>query len=90
MALTSPDTAHRSAPQLATTYYERMAYDKESDTTILAIEITKGVRHQIRCHLGSIGHPILHDPLYTTKKQRQKRKKQGRYSVDGELDLMSV
>ena len=85
VAITTPDTAHRSSPQPAVTYYEPVAYIQSTDTTIVAIEITKGVRHQIRCHLGSIGHPVLHDPLYTTKKQRQKRKKQDRYSDIGAL-----
>jgi 23S rRNA pseudouridine1911/1915/1917 synthase len=32
--------------------------------TLLDIEITTGVRHQIRAHLAAIGHPIVGDPLY--------------------------
>lgn len=32
--------------------------------TLLAVRIPTGVRHQIRVHLASIGHPILGDPLY--------------------------
>lgn len=32
--------------------------------TLLAIEISTGVRHQIRVHLASIGHPVVGDRLY--------------------------
>jgi 23S rRNA-/tRNA-specific pseudouridylate synthase len=30
----------------------------------LSIEIQTGVMHQIRCHLHSVGWPILGDPIY--------------------------
>lgn len=60
------------------------------DTSLLRVYIRQGARHQIRCHLGSIGHPIVHDPLYTTSRQRAKRRKQGRYSENGVLGLSSV
>lgn len=33
------------------------------------VQITKGFRHQIRCHMSSIGLPILNDPLYGTPKK---------------------
>ncbi|MGP1438888.1 MAG: pseudouridine synthase [Treponema sp.] len=29
--------------------------------------LTQGYRHQVRCHLASIGFPILNDALYNTK-----------------------
>lgn len=32
--------------------------------TLLAVRIPTGIRHQIRVHLASIGHPVLGDPLY--------------------------
>lgn len=38
----------------------------QSDVTLVQVEILKGRRHQIRAHLASIGHPVLHDPLYGT------------------------
>ncbi len=36
--------------------------------SLLRIKIKKGIRHQIRVHLSSIGHPILGDKLYCKKK----------------------
>jgi len=32
--------------------------------TLIRAGTTTGLRHQIRVHLASIGHPLLHDPLY--------------------------
>jgi 23S rRNA pseudouridine1911/1915/1917 synthase len=32
--------------------------------TLLEIEMTTGVTHQIRVHLAAVGHPILGDPIY--------------------------
>lgn len=37
-----------------------------NNTSLLQIQITSGCRHQIRCHLASIGHPIVWDRLYMT------------------------
>lgn len=34
------------------------------------IEITTGVRHQIRAHLASIGHPVAGDMLYMNPRKR--------------------
>jgi len=34
------------------------------DYTFIRIRITGGVRHQIRCHMASIGHPVAGDALY--------------------------
>ncbi len=33
-------------------------------TTVVQVQILTGVRHQIRVHLASLGHPILGDELY--------------------------
>jgi 23S rRNA pseudouridine1911/1915/1917 synthase len=38
-----------------------------SVATLLAVKISTGVRHQIRVHLGSIGHPVLGDGLYSSE-----------------------
>jgi 23S rRNA pseudouridine1911/1915/1917 synthase len=32
--------------------------------TLLLVQIPTGVRHQIRVHLASVGHPVIGDPLY--------------------------
>ncbi len=38
------------------------------DYTLLEVSITTGVRHQIRIHLASIGHPLAGDSLYQKTK----------------------
>lgn len=86
----TPHTSHRSKPQQVTSYYEHMQYDVEQDCTRLSVHIAKGARHQIRCHMASIGHPIINDPLYTTKWQRKKLRSLWRYVDGGQLWLVSV
>ncbi len=56
----------------ASTYCEVIWYDQKNNLTELKVEITKWVRHQIRCHLANFGHPILNDKLYCNKKFRKK------------------
>lgn len=43
--------------------------------TLLDVNIETGRTHQIRCHLGAYGHPIVGDYLYSTKKTRDLNKK---------------
>jgi len=38
--------------------------------TMLDVKIDTGVRHQIRAHLASIGHPLAGDKLYQSKKMQ--------------------
>lgn len=40
------------------------------DYSLLTVTITTGVRHQIRAHLASMGHPIAGDRLYQNPKMR--------------------
>lgn len=40
---------------------------KTKNYTLLKIKITSGCRHQIRCHVASMGHPIVWDRLYMSK-----------------------
>ena len=35
------------------------------NNNVFTVQIKRGFRHQIRCHLRWIGHPILNDPLYS-------------------------
>lgn len=42
------------------------------DYSYLSIRIITGVRHQIRCHLASIGHPIAGDKLYMRTKHESR------------------
>ncbi len=54
------------------TYCEKIYYDKTKNISFLKIIIKKWIRHQIRCHLASIWHPIVNDKLYCNKKLRKK------------------
>ncbi len=90
VALQDATISYRSKPQQVVTYYELLAYDAKNDVSILHVEITKWARHQIRCHLASMRHPIVNDPLYTTKRQRKKLLSLGRYDKQWTLGLTSV
>lgn len=52
-----------SAGRVARTRYDPLQWFGDA-YTLLWVEITTGVMHQIRAHLASIGHPILGDALY--------------------------
>lgn len=49
------------------TFIQTLSYDKKSNISTLLVTIHKGIRHQIRVHLASIGLPIIGDILYGTK-----------------------
>jgi 23S rRNA pseudouridine1911/1915/1917 synthase len=44
------------------THYRCIAHFEKY--TLVRVSICRGARHQIRCHLAHIGHPIVGDPLY--------------------------
>jgi 23S rRNA pseudouridine1911/1915/1917 synthase len=46
----------------AVTHYRQLA--QASEVTLVEVNMTTGVTHQIRVHLASIGHPIVGDGLY--------------------------
>jgi 23S rRNA pseudouridine1911/1915/1917 synthase len=46
----------------AVTHYRQLA--QASEVTLVEVNMTTGVTHQIRVHLASIGHPIVGDELY--------------------------
>ena len=47
------------------TEYEVLSYDANQDTTEMRIRLWTGKTHQIRVTMAHIGHPLVHDPLYT-------------------------
>lgn len=50
--------------ETAITHYERIAYDKEKDLSLVELHLETGRTHQIRVHMKYIGHPIIGDFLY--------------------------
>ncbi|HBQ64964.1 MAG TPA: RluA family pseudouridine synthase [Clostridiales bacterium] len=46
------------------TAYKVLAYDKNSDTSLLEIRLATGKTHQIRAHMAFIGHPVIGDGKY--------------------------
>jgi 23S rRNA pseudouridine1911/1915/1917 synthase len=56
------ESSHPGRARQAITRYRPV--QRWGDGTLLAVTIPTGVRHQIRVHLASIGHPVLGDPLY--------------------------
>jgi 23S rRNA-/tRNA-specific pseudouridylate synthase len=66
----------RSQQHHVATEIEILHYDDKEDITTILATITRGIRHQIRVHLASIGDVIIGDTLYGKK--------------DGELHLRSI
>ena len=60
--MTTDFDSSRGKVQAVTTYWEKIP-----DSDLIKVHITSGCRHQIRCHLASIGYPIVWDRLYMTK-----------------------
>lgn len=50
--------------------------EKFLDAALLEIELKTGRTHQIRVHCKSIGHPLVGDPVYGTRKKRVSSAKQ--------------
>ena len=48
----------------AATEFERISYDKESNTSLIKCIPKTGRTHQIRVHLASLGFPISNDIVY--------------------------
>lgn len=66
MVAVNGKTKYRSTPQNAVTEYKVLTSEK--NISLLHVVITKGVRHQIRVHLASIGCPIAGDKIYNKRK----------------------
>lgn len=48
----------------AQTSFATVAYDAQSDSTVVLVKPVTGRTHQIRLHLQFLGHPIANDPNY--------------------------
>ena len=82
--ISSPIYHHKSIPTKMTvqkkhqrgkaheveTLIETLYYDPQTNSTTCKILIKKGIRHQIRIHTASMGHPIIGDKLYCPKTLR--------------------
>jgi len=53
-----------------TTEIVEFQYLPSSRTSVLLIRIQKGIRHQIRAHLSSIGYSICGDTLYSKSEHK--------------------
>ncbi|KAF9651641.1 pseudouridine synthase [Thelephora ganbajun] len=49
----------------ATTIFQRIRYDLDTDTSVLHCRPLTGRSHQIRVHLQYLGHPIANDQVYS-------------------------
>jgi 23S rRNA pseudouridine1911/1915/1917 synthase len=54
-----------AAGRMAVTHYEvAEQFDVPEPLTLVRCELETGRTHQIRVHLGAIGHPVVGDPIY--------------------------
>lgn len=60
----------RGRPAYTEFTIENRYENDKGEYTLLKVIIETGVRHQIRAHLASIGHPIAGDVLYQNPKKR--------------------
>ena len=50
--------------ETARTHYRLLSYDEEKDLSYISLKLDTGRTHQIRVHMGYIGHPLPGDFLY--------------------------
>jgi 23S rRNA pseudouridine1911/1915/1917 synthase len=60
--------------QHAHTTYKLLKKYAGGQYSLLEVTIKTGVRHQIRIHLASLGHPIAGDRLYQNRRMRERDK----------------
>ncbi len=70
------------------TEYCQCEYNPLAHTTLLMLKIKKWIRHQIRCHLASIWHPILNDDIYMPPSIRKQRTSLNSQDTTWSLSLM--
>jgi 23S rRNA pseudouridine1911/1915/1917 synthase len=64
-ACTTPSTAAALGGRRAETTF--WPFRRASGATLVAARMRTGVRHQVRVHLASAGHPVIGDPLYARR-----------------------
>lgn len=50
----------------ASTYFKKLLYCEETNTSMLLVQPRSGRQHQIRAHIAYLGHPIVGDSVYGT------------------------
>lgn len=55
----------------AISHVQRLAYDTDTDRSLLDVGIDTGRKHQIRRHLSEAGYPVTGDRLYGDKTEKQ-------------------
>lgn len=58
------ETDEKNTPKYAETYFQKVFYDKKSNTSVVLAKPKTGRTHQIRIHLRYLGFPIANDPCY--------------------------
>ena len=66
--LSGPESQRKGLRYAETIYKVMKRYG--NDYTLLEVQPKTGRKHQIRCHLAFIGHPIVGDKLYGFKNQK--------------------
>lgn len=50
--------------EYAVTHYQPLLYREDLNLTLVSLELETGRTHQIRVHMGYLGHPLIGDYLY--------------------------
>jgi len=53
----------------ARTHFRRVAEWDDAEVSLARVSLETGRTHQIRVHMRSIGHPVVGDPVYGTKRR---------------------
>lgn len=62
--------AVRAGGKKAITDFTLLGFDEKKGLSLIQAGLVTGRRHQIRFHLSSIGHPILGDEIYGSKRKK--------------------